>query len=266
MVNERQETTAPPGRHRRPRSAIGLRHVAFEDLGLLAPALAAAGWDCRYRDAPIDDLDDPAVEAAELLIVLGGPIGAYEINAYPFLVKEIALLERRLSRGLPTLGICLGSQLIAKALGARVFPGHAKEIGWGRLTLTEAGLRSCLQPLAEEHAIVLHWHGDTFDLPAGATRLAADVVYENQAFVHGESTLALQFHIEADPRRLEAWFVGHAAELSAANVSVADLRATTAAVEAVARSQAERVFGAWLGVVAKLMDGQPGPILPKSLR
>ncbi len=265
MINEHRETSALAVGTRRRRSAIGLRHVAFEDLGLLAPALAAAGWDCRYRDAPIDDLDDPAVEAAELLIVLGGPIGVYEIDAYPFLVKEIALLERRLSRGLPTLGICLGSQLIAKALGARVFPGHTKEIGWGPLTLTEAGRRSCLQPLAEKHAIVLHWHSDTFDLPAAATRLAADAVYENQAFVHGESTLGLQFHIEADPRRLEAWFVGHAAELSVAKISITDLRAATAAAEAVARSQAERVFGPWLGMVARLMDGQPRPISPKSL-
>jgi GMP synthase (glutamine-hydrolysing) len=153
MLNEHREMSVPPVRNQRPRTAIGLRHFAFEDLGLLAPTLAAAGWECRYRDAPLDDLDDPIVEAAELLIVLGGPIGVYEIDAYPFLVREIALLERRLSRGLPTLGICLGSQLIAKALGARVFPGHTKEIGWGRLALTGAGLNSCLQPLADESAI-----------------------------------------------------------------------------------------------------------------
>jgi GMP synthase (glutamine-hydrolysing) len=264
MPNERREVSVPP-RSQRPPKAIGIRHVAFEDLGLLGPALAAAGWDCSYRDAPIDDLDDPTVEAAELLIVLGGPIGAYEIDAYPFLVKEIALLERRLSRGLPTLGICLGCQLIAKALGARVFRGHAKEIGWGRLTLTEAGLRSCLQPLADESAMVLHWHGDTFDLPAGARRLARTKVYENQAFVHGESCLALQFHAEVDPRRLEAWFVGHAVELSVAGVAVAGLRATTAAAVAVAPLQAERVFGAWLGMVDRLISGEPNPISGKSI-
>lgn len=237
---------ASDGSHHR-RTAVALRHVAFEDLGFLAPALAGAGWDCSYRDVPIDELDDPTVEAAELLIVLGGPIGASEIHTYPFLAKEIALLERRLARDLPTLGICLGSQLIAMALGARVFRGHAKEIGWGRVTLTEAGLHSCLRPLANENAIVLHWHGDTFDLPAGAMRLAGNTLYENQAFAHGTSCLALQFHIEVNPRQLEAWFVGHAAELSAAGVSVPSLRAATAVATADARALAARVFGAWLG-------------------
>jgi GMP synthase (glutamine-hydrolysing) len=228
------------------RSAVALRHVAFEDLGLLAPILAAAGWRCAYREAPTDDLADSAIEEADLLIVLGGPIGVYEIDAYPFVAQEIAMLERRLPRNRPTLGICLGSQLMAKALGARVYPGGVKEIGWGGVTLTEAGMRSCLAPLADAGASVLHWHGDTFDLPADATRLAGTAAYENQAFVYGGSGLALQFHLEVDPRQLEAWFVGHAAELSAAGLSVPTLRVATAAVAARLAPQAERIFGDWL--------------------
>jgi GMP synthase (glutamine-hydrolysing) len=250
-MNAEETPVATDGSQHR-RTAVALRHVAFEDLGLLAPALAEAGWDCSYRDVPIEELDDPTVEAAGLLMVLGGPIGAYEMHTYPFLAKEIALLERRLARNLPTLGICLGSQLIAMALGAPVFRGHAKEIGWGRVTLTEAGLHSCLRPLADENAAVLHWHGDTFDLPTGATRLAGNALYENQAFAHGASCLALQFHIEADPRQLEAWFVGHAAELSGAGVSIPSLRAATAAATADAPAVAARVFGAWLGSLDQL--------------
>jgi GMP synthase (glutamine-hydrolysing) len=123
---------------RRP-SAIALRHVAFEDLGLLGPILARMGWKISYREAPIDDLTEALIEQADLLIALGGPIGVYETTAYPFLNAEIAILERRLARGGPTLGICLGSQLMAKALGARVFLGAVKEIGWGPVTLTRAG-------------------------------------------------------------------------------------------------------------------------------
>jgi GMP synthase (glutamine-hydrolysing) len=134
-----------------------------------------------------------------LLIVLGGPIGAYETDTYPFLAAEIALLERRLMHDRPTLGICLGSQLMAKALGARVFPGPLKEIGWGRIDLTEAGAGSSLASLGSEDSEVLHWHGDTFDLPAGAVRLACNANYENQAFAFGQAALALQFHAEADP-------------------------------------------------------------------
>src|ERR1700722_3314453 len=169
----------PPGK----RSAIALRHVEYEDLGLLAPVLRDAGWDASYREAPTDDLDDASIDAAGLLVVLG----AYETQAHPFLTKEIGILERRLAKGLPTLGICLGSQLMAKALGSRVFAGPVKEIGWGRVDLTGAGRHSCLAPLGQADATVLHWHGDTFDLPGGAVRLASSASYENQAFQYGRN-------------------------------------------------------------------------------
>src|ERR1700722_9390230 len=197
----------PPGK----RSAIALRHVEYEDLGLLAPVLRDAGWDASYREAPTDDLDDASIDAAGLLVVLG----AYETQAHPFLTKEIGILERRLAKGLPTLGICLGSQLMAKALGSRVFAGPVKEIGWGKVDLTAAGRESSLLPLDEDGAEVVHWHGDTFDLPAGATRLASNVNYQNQAFAFGDRALALQFHLEADAGTLEKWYAGYAQDLPA---------------------------------------------------
>lgn len=225
-------------------AAIAIRHVAFEDLGLLGPILAGTGWNISFRDAPVDDLTDPAIYDADLLVVLGGPIGVYETAAYPFLLAEIAVLERRLAQNRPTL--CLGSQLMAKALGARVFPGPVKEIGWGEVMLTEAGLASPLGALARPQAAVLHWHGDTFDLPREAERLAGNDHYENQAFAFGDAALALQFHIEADPAKLEDWYVGHAAELSAAQISVPELRATSAALAPRMRSQAEAIFARWL--------------------
>jgi GMP synthase (glutamine-hydrolysing) len=228
------------------RSAIALRHVAFEDLGLFAAVLEAANWDLSYYEASTADLSDPAVEAADLLIVLGGPIGVYEVDAYPFLAQEIALLERRLAKDRPTLGICLGAQLMARALGSRVFPGPVKEIGWGRVELSQNGQASCLAALAENEARVLHWHGDTFDLPDGALRLASNALYENQAFAYGRRSLALQFHLEADPVGLEQWYVGHAVELAAADISVALLRASTAAVADAVRRQAGTVFSHWL--------------------
>src|SRR6202046_4577505 len=167
-------------RHRR--SAVALRHVAFEDLGLLASVMEHEGWDVSFCEAAVDDLRHDSIRNANLLVILGGPIGAYAIEAYPFLTSEIALIEYRLSRELPTLGICLGSQLMARALGSRVFAGPVKEIGWGRRKITEDGLASCLAGLAGEDGAVLHWHGDSFDLPRGAVRLASSELYENQAF------------------------------------------------------------------------------------
>jgi GMP synthase (glutamine-hydrolysing) len=226
---------------------VALRHVAFEDLGLLAPILEREGWDVSFCEAAVDDLHHSSIKNAELLIVLGGPIGVYETDNYPFLNSGISLIEYRLSRNLPILGICLGSQLMAKALGGRVFKGPVKEIGWGTINLTAEGSSSCLSAVHGEDAVVLHWHGDTFDLPPDATRLASNENYENQAFAYGRHALGLQFHLEADPRQLEEWYVGHAIELSAAGVSIADLRAATQRHANGLMHRAGRVFGSWLG-------------------
>src|SRR5208283_1550015 len=227
------------------RSAVAIRHTESEDLGLLSAILDQAGWTVSYCDAAVNDLTDPSIANADLLIVLGGPMGVYDCDDYPFLTREIRLLERRLAQDLPTLGICLGSQLMARALGAAVFPGPTKEIGWGSVTLSRAGEASCLAALGA-NAKVLHWHGDTFDLPDGAVRLASTTAYENQAFAYGNHGLGLQFHIEADPSRLEEWYVEDAAVLAAAGVSVAALRSATAEAGKGAHELAEAVFGRWL--------------------
>jgi len=228
------------------RTAIAIRHVAFEDLGLVAPLLHAGGWTVSYREAALDDLSGPEMDAAGLLAVLGGPIGAYETDGYPFLKAETALLEKRLAAGKPVLGICLGAQLMAQALGARVFSGGRKEIGWGKVSLSEEGMASALAPLGAPDAAVLHWHGDTFDLPGKALRLACNENYRNQAFSYGPNALALQFHVEVDPKRLENWFVGHACELSGAGISVPALRQASARMQAVAERQAKAIFAPWL--------------------
>jgi GMP synthase (glutamine-hydrolysing) len=228
------------------RRAVALRHVEYEDLGLLAPVLREAGWDASYRETARDDLDDAAIEAADLLVVLGGPFGAYEADTYPFLAKETAILERRLAQERPTLGICLGAQLMAKALGARVFAGPVKEVGWGRVDLTAEGRQSCLRPLAEDGAKVVHWHGDTFDLPPGAVRLASNANYRNQAFVFGDAALALQFHLEADAATLEKWYVGYARDLPPGDLSVAEFRAQTKDAAPQAAARAAKIFSAWL--------------------
>ena len=171
--------------------ALAVRNVAFEDLGSFERVLADRGYRVAYADAGLDDLGALDPLGPDLLVVLGGPIGAYEEARYPFVLDELRLLEKRLAADLPTLGVCLGGQLIARALGARVYPGGQKEIGWAPLVLTDEGRGSCLRHLAPEETPVLHWHGDTFDLPRGAVRLASTEAYENQAFSWGRRARAL---------------------------------------------------------------------------
>lgn len=192
------------------KECVALRHVAFEDLGLFEGVLAEHGYQLRYVDAVTDSLE--GLEDVALLVILGGPLGVYQQEDYPFLKDEIALVARRIGKNLPTLGLCLGSQIMAAALGARVYPGGRGEVGWSPLEITAAGMRSPLRHLAGP--AVFHWHGDTFDLPAGAELLASTPVYPHQAFSLGPRVLALQFHPEVTPLGLERWYVGHCCELA----------------------------------------------------
>ncbi len=224
--------------------AIAIRHVHFEDLGSFETVLQARGFATHYIDATIEDLRAIEPSEADLVMVLGGPIGAYEEAIYPFLGDELGLIERRLASGRPIIGICLGAQLMARALGARVYASGVKEIGWSPLELTGAGERSPLRHLAG--AAVLHWHGDTFDLPDGAARLASTPLCLNQAFSRGRAALGLQFHIEAGGPQLERWLVGHAVELAHAGLSVIALREATAKLAPSCTERARQCFTEWL--------------------
>ena len=228
------------------KTVLALRHVAFEDLGSFAPLLAERGYALRYAEAGYEDLAALDPLADDLLVVLGGPIGVYEDEAYPFLRDELALLQVRLKADRPVLGICLGCQLLAQALGGAVYPGGRKEIGWGPLTLTVAGLESPLAALADGTP-VLHWHGDTFALPADAVLLASTELYPHQAFAWGQRALGLQFHLETTARSLERWFIGHASEIAQTpGLSVSALRAATAHHAALAETRGRRCLSAWL--------------------
>lgn len=226
-----------------------IRHIAFEDLGSLDAALNQQNYTVRYVEAGVDDLTS-INPSTDLLIVLGGPIGAYDEQDYPFLLDELHLLEHRLANDLPTLGICLGAQLMARALGAKVYPGLKKEIGWSPLDLSPAGQQSSLAHLAGDQTAILHWHGDTFDLPAGATHLAATALYQNQAFSWKQKGLALQFHPEVTAQGLERWFIGHACEIGATpDITVAKLREDAARYAEQLSIQATKFWQDWLATL-----------------
>jgi GMP synthase (glutamine-hydrolysing) len=230
------------------RRCIALRHVAFEDLGILSELVAARGYGVRDLQAGIDALETDEFVEADLVVVLGGPIGVYETDAYPFLDAEIAAIRARLAANRPTLGICLGAQLMAAALGASVAPGSVKEIGYGPVTLSDEGRSSVLAPL--EGVRVLHWHGDNLDLPPKAVRLASTSPCPTQAFAIGANILGLQFHLEARPDQIEKWLIGHAVELAKAGIDPRDIRHQAQTFGPSTLRAGTEIFSRWLDGVS----------------
>jgi GMP synthase (glutamine-hydrolysing) len=232
----------------REKFCLAVRHVAFEDLGLLEPLVVSRGYQVRYHDAGVDRFDSATLLTPDLAIVLGGPIGVYERDAYPFIDDEIAAIGDRMAAEKPILGICLGAQMMAAALGARVAPGPVKEIGWAPLQLTADGRASVLAPLRATP--VLHWHGDNCELPAGCMALASTANCPVQAFIRSPLQLALQFHLETEPVQFERWLIGHTVELGKAGIDPNELRKQAQTFGAETREVGRKVLSAWLDQVA----------------
>jgi len=236
---------------------IAIRHVAFEDLGAFEPLLRERGFGIDYRQAGVDPISEDDWMQADLAVVLGGPIGINDLPLYPWIADELQLTAMRMRAELPLLGICLGAQMMAAALGAEIYPGPSKEIGWSELTLTRAGQASPLKHLAG--VPVLHWHGDTFDLPGEAELLASTALTPHQAFSLGRFGLALQFHPEVRGETLEPWLIGHTAELGHAEVDINRLRVQSKQHAAALREAGRAMLDAWLRDCGLLARG-PVPV------
>jgi GMP synthase (glutamine-hydrolysing) len=182
-----------------------LRHVPHEPAGTLENALAKAHLEFQYLDLFHKYPGSLDCEQYLGLIVMGGPMNVDEVEKYPFLGDEIPWIRQTIAAGMPLLGICLGSQLLAKACGAKVYPGPVKEIGWYPLELSIAASEDRLFAGCGPTLTVFQWHGDTFDLPPGAVHLAQSALYRNQAFRIGPSAYGLQFHIEMTSEMIEDW-------------------------------------------------------------
>lgn len=184
---------------------VCLQHVPFEGPGWVEQWCAGRGHELLVH--PVYSNGAESHPQADLLVVLGGPMGVGDADAYPWLLTEIEVLKRRVTEGVPTLGICLGAQVIASALGATVRPARCREIGWFRAsTVNDAfGWPGSFTPF--------HWHGETFDLPAGARQVARTEMCEHQGFTYGEKVVALQFHLEATEDTVRALIANCADEL-----------------------------------------------------
>lgn len=195
-------------------NVFSIRHVAIEDLGILEDIFTARGWSYRYHEAGTQDWATLNPLADDLVVVLGGAIAVYDTHLYPFITDELKFLEQRLAARKPTLGICLSAQMIAQALGARVYPAAFKEVGWSPLQLKVPGHTSPCKWRSAEHAFIIHWHGDTFVLPDNAVLLASTGSCPHQVFIWNDVVLAFQCLPEGQIRDLENWFIGHAVEIA----------------------------------------------------
>ncbi|HEX7875650.1 MAG TPA: glutamine amidotransferase [Sphingobium sp.] len=197
------------------KKALIVRHVPREGAAGFLQPIEAAGYAIERIDVASPEFDHVDLCAPDLLIMMGGPMGVYEHDVHPWIPVQIDKLAARLEKDRPTLGVCLGSQMIAAALGARVYPGERMELGFAPVTLNQGGADS---PLRHLHDVpVLHWHSDTFELPCDVELLASTSAYDHQAFRRGHTLLALQFHAEMgeDPR-FDEWLTHFWADLDLA--------------------------------------------------
>ncbi len=242
------------------RRILVFQHVAHEILGTLNPLLKGAGFRIRYVNFGRDPAAEPRIEGYEGLIVLGGPMNVDQVDRFPHLRTETERIQDALDRDIPVLGICLGAQLIARALGAEVGPAHRKEIGWYDVSVSEPGRGDPLLSHFAPTERIFQWHGDTFDIPRGAQHLASSEFCPNQAFRYGDKVYGLQFHLEVDGPLIDRWLElpAHRAEMRAA-AGVADaetIRNETAARIDQARDLADRTFGRWIRTFGRERRGR----------
>jgi GMP synthase (glutamine-hydrolysing) len=201
------------------RRAIVLEHVVHEGPARVGSALRRAGFELDRRALYAGAAVPTTLDGAELLVVMGGPMGVADVGdaRYPFLGAELDLLRAAVAREFPTLGICLGAQLLAAAAGARVYPNvtgdpprPTREVGWGAVHFVRSSQEEPALVGLDGAELVLHWHGDTFDLPPGATLLASTLSCPHQMFRLGRNQYGLQFHVELEDSDLDAWLAADA--------------------------------------------------------
>jgi len=228
-------------------NALVIKHVDCEGPGVLGDVFDRHGVAVTlahpYRGEPL-----PAVADHDFLVVLGGPMGVYERDRYPFLDAEAELVRQAVSRDIPTLGICLGSQVIADAIGGRVTKHTAKEIGAMTVTLTPEGAADPLFQGFDPLLPVFQWHGDTFSIPPGAVRLASSPVTPNQAFRHGRCTYGFQFHLEVTLEMVTAWLAEYAGEIASERLDPELIRRASEADGKRWAEMAETVFSRFVAL------------------
>ena len=193
--------------------ALIFQNAPGEGPGILSDCLDQRQWNWKIIDLFQGDAIPADWLESSLLLVMGGFMNVYEEDAYPFLKDETQVLKKAFDKGLPITGFCLGAQLMAKALNARVMKGPKKEIGWYPVRLTEQGMADPLLSPFPQKSMVFQWHGDTFDLPRGAVPIFSSKDYPNQAMRFGEMNYGFQFHFEITKHMIQEWINNGADEI-----------------------------------------------------
>jgi len=227
------------------KNALIIRHVPYEGVAGFRDPIEAAGYAVDRIDVADERFSALNLAEPDLLIMMGGPMGVYEQDLYPWIPCQLGRLARRLAANRPTLGVCFGAQMMAEAMGGKVFAGPASEVGFHPVKLYPGTEDGPLRHIAD--VPVLHWHGDTFTLPDNVELLASSHLYDHQAFRRGNNILALQFHAEMglDPR-FEAWIEGGQTAMARAGTSEAQLRADHDALGPCAVAAGQAMIAEWL--------------------
>lgn len=222
-------------------------HKTEKDIGSLDPILVERGYQITRVLSYVDAIETIDPLGHDLAIFTGGPMGVYQEDMFPYLTQELEYLKTRINNDKPVLGICLGAQLIAKAMGYDVYPGkQGKEIGWVDVTVNDAGANSPVRHLDKSQTKMMQWHGDTFDLPKEATLLASSELYKNQAYSVGKNILGLQCHPEVQKENIELWLAAGYNELQRSGHTVQGLRQDSIDNLLVLQHQTQAFFNEWL--------------------
>ena len=227
-----------------------IQHHPVEGLGIIADALKRTCLGHIYIRCFENEPIPKEIGDSAALVIMGGPQSVYEQKKFPWLRDEIRLIEDALKREKPILGICLGSQLLAAALGANVYPGRQKEIGWHRVSLSPLAASDGLFNGEPSSLMAFHWHGDIFDLPRGATQLASSALTAKQAFRYSKNAYGLLFHLEVTLPQINTLVETFAAELQAAGLNVSAIKLNAHSYLPQLQKIGSKVFSQWTAMLA----------------